>query len=123
MTYHIFSVRQGYVFWREILSVLIIRVFEFGTLCGLEENFSMMCNSEQYERHFWSCVAYCQDMKVFPRAQIFFCHILCLSCSIECKAQCQFYIPTFWVSHDFTLFSYDCGQIPIRTMFPRFYSI
>jgi len=26
MTYHIFSVRQGHVFWREVLSVLVIRV-------------------------------------------------------------------------------------------------
>lgn len=56
------------------MSVLIIRVFEFGTLCGLEENFSTKCNSEQYERHFRSFVAYCQDLKVFPRAQIFLPH-------------------------------------------------
>ena len=74
MTYHIFSVRQGHVFWREVLSLLVIRVFEFGTLCGLEENFFTKCNSVQYQRHFRSFVAYCQDLKVFPKAQIFLPH-------------------------------------------------
>ena len=51
-----------------------MRVFEFGTLCGLEENVSTKGNSEQYQRHFRSFVAYCQDLKVFPRAQIFLPH-------------------------------------------------
>lgn len=74
MTYHIFSVRQGHVFWSEVLSVLVIIVFEFGTLCGLEENFSTKCNSEQHQRHFRSFVAYCQDLKFLPRAQIFLLH-------------------------------------------------
>ena len=49
-----------------------MRVFDCGTLCGLEENISIKCTSEQYQRHFRSFVAYCQDLKVFPRAQIFF---------------------------------------------------
>ena len=50
MTYHIFLVRQGHVFWREVLSVLVISVFEFGTLCGLEETFSTKRNLEQHQR-------------------------------------------------------------------------
>jgi len=105
------------------LSSLVIRIFEFDTLCGLEENFYTKCNYEQYQRHFRPFVAYCQDLKVFPRARIFCC-ILRLSCSMECTTQSQFYLPTFWVSHDFTFFFFfNHGQIPIRTMFHRFYTI
>ena len=68
--------------------------------------------------HLWHIV---RIWKIFQELR-FFCRILCLSCSVECTRQCQFYIPMFWVSHDFT-FLYDHGQIPIRTMFPRFYTI
>ena len=46
----------------------------------------------------------------------FACPFLCLFCSKECTVQPQFYITTFCVSHDFAVFLYGPGQIPINNV-------
>jgi hypothetical protein len=77
-----------------VLLVLVVRGFQFGTLCGSERNISTKCASEQYRRHFRSFEIYCQGLKRFSKSS----DLLSPSCVYSAQKSVQ-YNPNFTLPH------------------------